>query len=124
MVLHFFFFQAEDGIRDGHVTGVQTCALPISAREHIPIYLAAVGPRNCALAGEIADGWLGIFFAPEHAEMMLDPLREGRTRVGADLAGFDVATSVAVSLGADVETSAEPLRDQAALYVGDRKSVV
>ncbi|HLR93187.1 MAG TPA: LLM class F420-dependent oxidoreductase [Jiangellaceae bacterium] len=88
------------------------------AREHIPIYLAAVGPRNCALAGEIADGWLGIFFAPEHAEMMLDPLREGRTRVGADLAGFDVATSVAVSLGADVETSAEPLRDQAALYVG------
>src|SRR5690625_8046315 len=41
MFVYSFFFQAEDGIRDGHVTGVQTCALPIS----IPALMAGTGPR-------------------------------------------------------------------------------
>ena len=36
-------------------------------REHIPLYLAAIGPKNLELTGEIADGWLAVFFSPEHA---------------------------------------------------------
>ena len=47
-------------------------------REHIPLYLASVGPKNLELTGEIADGWLGIFFAPEHAAESLDHVRAGR----------------------------------------------
>jgi len=91
----------------------------------IPIYLATVGPRNSRLAGRIADGWLGVFFAPEHADAALGPIREGRreagygTGPGGDpLAGFDVVPTVPVSIGADPEAAADPVRRYAALYLG------
>jgi F420-dependent oxidoreductase-like protein len=92
-------------------------------REAIPIYLAAVGPRNLALAGEIADGWLGIFFAPEHAQLSLEPIRSARAAAGrgADdnpMAGFDVCPTVPLSVGDDLEAAAAPLRAYTALYVG------
>ena len=91
-------------------------------RERIPIYLASVGPKNLELTGEIADGWLGMFFAPEHAELSLGPLRAGRRRsgaVGADpLAGFDVVPTVPVVIGDDADSAAGPVRPYAALYVG------
>src|SRR3954468_12491729 len=54
-------------------------------RERLPVYLAAVGPRNLQLAGEIADGWLAIFFAPEHSGELLGHVATGRTRAGQDL---------------------------------------
>jgi F420-dependent oxidoreductase-like protein len=94
------------------------------ARERIPLYLATVGPKNSRLAGEIADGWLGVFFAPEHSGAALDPIREGRLAAGhgADgtdpLAGFDVVPTVPMSIADDVAAAAEPLRRYAALYVG------
>ena len=44
-------------------------------RDDIPLYLAAIGPKNLELTGEIADGWLAIFFAPEHAAEQLAPRR-------------------------------------------------
>ena len=50
------------------------------AREHIPIYLAAIGPKNLELTGEIADGWLAIFFAPEHAAELLAHIAAGRAK--------------------------------------------
>lgn len=92
-------------------------------REHIPVYLAAVGPRNLELAGEIADGWLAVFFSPEHSAASLDAVRAGRRRAGrgteADpLAGFDVAATVPVVVADDVERAAEPLRAYSALYLG------
>ncbi|WBB77059.1 LLM class F420-dependent oxidoreductase [Micromonospora sp. WMMD1128] len=87
-------------------------------REHIPIYLAAVGPKNLELAGEIADGWLAVFYAPEFAEEQLAPVRAGRARAGRELAGFDVVPSVPVVVGDDVATCAELVRWYAALYVG------
>jgi F420-dependent oxidoreductase-like protein len=92
-------------------------------RPEIPIYLASTGPRNLALTGEIADGWLAIFFSPEHAALSLDPIRAARAASGrgpADdpLAGFDVVASVPVSVADDVATAADPLRNYAALYVG------
>ncbi|MFY1682997.1 LLM class F420-dependent oxidoreductase [Micromonospora sp. WMMD730] len=87
-------------------------------REHIPIYLAAVGPKNLELAGEIADGWLAVFYAPEFADEQLASVSAGRARAGKELAGFDVVPSVPVVVGDDVATCAELVRWYAALYVG------
>src|SRR5215475_627736 len=60
-------------------------------REHIPIYLAAIGPKNLQLTGEIADGWLPVFFSPDHAAEHLAAVEQGRKAAGKDLAGFDIA---------------------------------
>ncbi|MDW5325918.1 LLM class F420-dependent oxidoreductase [Plantactinospora sp. KLBMP9567] len=87
-------------------------------REEIPIYLAAVGPKNLELAGEIADGWLAIFFAPDFAAEQLGTVAAGRARAGKELAGFDVVPSVPVVVGDDVANCAELVRWYAALYVG------
>ena len=87
-------------------------------REHIPIYLAAVGPKNLELAGEIADGWLAVFYAPEFAEEQLASVRAGRAKVGKELARFDVVPSVPVVVGDDIASCAELVRWYAALYVG------
>ncbi len=87
-------------------------------REQIPVYLAAVGPKNLELCGEIADGWLAIFFSPEHAEGSLAPVRAGRARAGAGLDGFDVVATVPLAVGDDVAACADTVRDYAALYVG------
>ena len=101
---------------DGPGKALRLTAHPV--REDIPLYLASVGPKNLELTGEIADGWLGIFFAPEHAAESLDHVRAGRARAGKDMAGFDVVPTVPVVFGDDLEACAEPLRHYAALYVG------
>lgn len=87
-------------------------------REHIPIYLAAVGPKNLELAGEIADGWLAVFYAPDFAAEQLAYLAAGRAKVGKDLTGFDVVPTVPVVVGDDVAACAELVRWYAALYIG------
>jgi len=87
-------------------------------RETIPIYLAAVGPKNLELAGEVADGWLAIFLSPQHAGEWLGHVATGRQVVGKDMSGFDVVPTVPVVIGAEVEECAEPLRAYASLYVG------
>src|SRR3954452_20244797 len=66
-------------------------------RPQIPVYLAATGPKNLALMGEIADGWLAIFFSPEHGALSLDPIRAARAAAGrgpaeSPLEGFDVVS--------------------------------
>jgi F420-dependent oxidoreductase-like protein len=87
-------------------------------RERVPLYLAAVGPRNLRLAGEIADGLLPIFLAPEHAADFLDPVRAGRAAAGLDMDGFDVVPTMPLSIGDDPRACADPVRGYAALYVG------
>ena len=90
-------------------------------REEIPLYIAAIGPKNLEQTGEIADGALLIFFSPEHAEdTTLRHLRAGREKAGrsADLAGFDVCPTVPLALGDDVEALADQFRPYTALYVG------
>jgi F420-dependent oxidoreductase-like protein len=87
-------------------------------RPRVPIYLAAVGPKNLELAGEIADGWLAVFYAPEFAAEQLASVRAGRSRAGLELAGFDVVPTVPVVVGDDVATCAELVRWYAALYIG------
>ena len=87
-------------------------------RERIPTYLAAVGPKNLELAGELADGWLAVFLTPEHAAEQLASIAAGRARAGRTLDGFDVVPSVPVVVGEDVAACAELVRWYAALYVG------
>jgi len=91
-------------------------------RDRIPIYLAAVGPRNLELTGEIADGWLAVFLAPEHAPELLATLRAGRARAGhssdGSLGGFDIVATVPLVVGDDVSSCADLVRGYAALYLG------
>lgn len=86
-------------------------------REDIPIYLASVGPNNLELTGEIADGWLAIFFSPEHSADQMASLETGRdkgTRTGA----LDIVPTVPISIGDDVRAAADPIRPYCALYIG------
>ena len=87
-------------------------------QEQIPIFLAVLGPKNVALAGEIADGWLPVFFSPEHTKELRGPLEEGAARVGRSLDGFRVCPSVNVMIGDDLESARNVMRPILALYVG------
>ncbi|GIJ56229.1 LLM class F420-dependent oxidoreductase [Virgisporangium aurantiacum] len=87
-------------------------------RERIPTYLAAIGPKNLELAGELTDGLLAVFWAPEFADEQLASIRAGRERGGRAGEPFDVVPSVPLVIGDDVEKAAEPVRPYSALYVG------
>jgi F420-dependent oxidoreductase-like protein len=88
-------------------------------RKEIPIYLAAIGPRNVALAGEIADGWLPIFFSPDRIGIYREWLEEGFARApGRDRTGFDIAPTVNVVLGPDAAVCRDSLKPSLALYIG------
>jgi F420-dependent oxidoreductase-like protein len=78
-------------------------------RADLPIYLAALGPRNVRLAFEIADGWLPIYFSPERAQVAFGYERRE---------GFDIAPSAQVVLGDDLEAARDVVRPVLALYVG------
>jgi F420-dependent oxidoreductase-like protein len=88
------------------------------AQPRLPIYLGAMGPRNLALAGELADGWLGFLFAPEHAAGFREHLAAGAARAGRDLDGFDVAPNVQVHIGDDLAAARDAMRPFLALYIG------
>jgi F420-dependent oxidoreductase-like protein len=89
------------------------------ARPEVPVYLAAIGPRNVALAAEIADGWLPIFFSPERfAETHLPSLEEGFALRGGRPEGWDLAPLVPVVYTDDVALGRDVLRPMIALYVG------
>lgn len=87
-------------------------------RDSIPVYLAAIGPKNLELTGEIADGWLAIFFSPENAAEIMAPLAAGRASAGKTMEGFDVVPTVPVVLGDDPVACADAIRFYSALYVG------
>jgi F420-dependent oxidoreductase-like protein len=87
-------------------------------QEEIPIYLAAIGPKNIALTGEIADGWLPVFLAPDHLDVLMAPLEEGAQRAGRTLDDFDIAPTVNVLISDDVEAARDAMRPILALYVG------
>ncbi|MCL4248364.1 MAG: LLM class F420-dependent oxidoreductase [Anaerolineae bacterium] len=87
---------------------------------NIPIYLAAIGPKNVALAAEIADGWLPIFFSPELYDKVYAPsIDEGLARAGdKTLAQFDIAPTVTVIVDDDVQSARDRIKPQLALYIG------
>ncbi len=88
-------------------------------RAEVPIYLAAIGPKNVALAAEIADGWLPIFFSPERfAETHRPMLEEGFARRGGRPEGWDLAAHVPVVVTDDVAAGRDFLKPLLARYVG------
>jgi F420-dependent oxidoreductase-like protein len=90
-------------------------------RPNLPVYLAAIGPRNVRLAGEIADGWLPVLYSPDRGgEAFLPPLREGFARAGdpAKERRFDVAASVVVAIDEDRERARLAAKPFLSLYIG------
>ncbi|MGI9600246.1 MAG: LLM class F420-dependent oxidoreductase [Acidimicrobiales bacterium] len=87
-------------------------------RNHIPIYLAAEGPKNVALSAEICDGWLPLFFAPKDNKFYADALAAGFAAGGRDRADFEVACTAMLIPGDDVEACADMVRPMLALYIG------
>ena len=87
-------------------------------QERIPIYIAAIGPRNTALAAEIADGWMPTLFAPEHVDVMKPSLEEGAARAGRSADDVDIAPMVSLAMLDDAEHARNLMRPFLALYVG------
>jgi F420-dependent oxidoreductase-like protein len=101
---------------DGPGKALKLTIAPVQDR--IPIYLAAIGPKNTALAGEIADGWIPFLLSPEHLPQLRASLDEGAARAGRSLDGFDIAPAVNVMIGDDLQAARDATRPIIALYVG------
>ncbi len=90
-------------------------------RADLPIVLAAQGPRNVALAAEIADGWMAGFYAPradaEHRALLAEGFA-ARSEERSPSSSFEVLATVPVVVRDDVEEAADLLRPHVALYVG------
>src|SRR3954465_6565737 len=89
-------------------------------QKQMPIYVAAIGPKNTALTAEIADGWLPTLFSPEHVGEFRPLLEEGFARAG-DGKGYDdfaIAPTVNVNVSDDLDAARDSLRGYVALYVG------
>jgi F420-dependent oxidoreductase-like protein len=86
-------------------------------RSNIPIYLAAIGPKNVALAAEIADGWLPIFFSPERMSVYREWLDEGFAKAGGK-EDFDIAPTVMIKMGDDINACRMAVKPSLALYIG------
>jgi F420-dependent oxidoreductase-like protein len=89
-------------------------------RTDIPIYLAAEGPKNVALAGELCDGWLPLFFSPKEDAFYRRCLAEGFAAAGdpAKAERFEVPAGMHIVPGDDVERCADAIRPMLALYAG------
>jgi F420-dependent oxidoreductase-like protein len=89
-------------------------------RADVAIILGAEGPKNVALAAEIADGWFPIFYSAQHEQMYVDSLEEGWGRPGARRRPeeFEILPTVTVVVDDDVERAADALKPTIALYVG------
>lgn len=92
----------------------------LHGRPDLPIYLAAIGPRNVELAAEIADGWLPIFFSPRHYDQVFRPhVESGLARRDPRLRPhLEIAPTVIVSVGHDLEACRNRVRPTLALYIG------
>ncbi|MEA2297062.1 MAG: hypothetical protein QOE86_4701 [Solirubrobacteraceae bacterium] len=89
-------------------------------QERMPIYLAAVGPKNTTLAAEIADGFMPFLFSPEHVGEVRPLLEEGFARAGngKGYADFDIAPNTSVCISDDLDAARDVMRPLLALYIG------
>ncbi len=92
----------------------------LHGRPELPVYLAAIGPRNVALAAEVADGWIPVFFSPDRMRIFREWLGAGFAAGGraAAPAGFDIMPIVTVVTGPDVAACRAVVKAGLALYVG------
>lgn len=80
-------------------------------RNEIPIFMGAEGPKNVALAAEIADGWLPLYYSPYRQEVYADSLAKARP-------GFEIAQFVMVNIQEDVQDALMPVKAMLSFYVG------
>jgi F420-dependent oxidoreductase-like protein len=104
---------------DGPGKALKLMIAPV--QERMPIYIAAIGPKNTTLTGEIADGWLPTFFSPEHVAEFRTLLERGAARAGNGKQiddSFDIAPNVNLCIDDDIEKARDAVRPLLALYVG------
>jgi F420-dependent oxidoreductase-like protein len=89
-----------------------------TVQDEIPIFLAAIGPNNTKLAGEVADGWIPTLFSPEHVAEFRPLLEEGAARAGRSLDGFRIMPTVQTFITDDLAAARDATRPFIALYVG------
>jgi F420-dependent oxidoreductase-like protein len=111
--------QYELPLPDGPGKALKLMISPVQQR--IPIYIAAIGPKNTQLTGEIADGWIPTFFSPEHVGEMRKLLEEGAARAqnGKRIDdSFDIAPNANLCIDDDIDRARDAMRPYLALYVG------
>jgi F420-dependent oxidoreductase-like protein len=103
---------------DGPGKALKLTIAPV--QEKIPIYIAAIGPKNTTLAAEISDGWLPTLFSPEHVGEFRPLLEEGFARAGGGKGfdDFDIVPTVTAMVSDDHESARDAMRHYVALYVG------
>ena len=103
---------------DGPGKALKLTIAPV--QERIPIFLAAIGPKNTTLAAEIADGWIPTLFSPEHVAEFRPLLEEGfaRSGDGKGFEEFEIAPTVNVFVTDDAAAARDAMRPYVALYVG------
>jgi F420-dependent oxidoreductase-like protein len=84
----------------------------------LPIYVASLGPKNLQMTGELADGWLGGSFIPEHAELFVGNIKDGAAKVGRDLTNFDFGVGGSIWVTDDPEKAAETMKPGLAFSLG------
>ena len=95
--------------------GIRSMVPPVAP---IPMVIAALGPGNLELTGEIADGWLGNAFVPEHADAFLDHIRTGCARAGRAIDQLDLVVPVAVEITDDPEEAGRRHADGYTFTIG------
>ena len=96
----------------GQGRAIRSMLPPVS----VPVYVASLGPRNLELTGELADGWIGNTFMPEHAGVFLDRLRAGAERANRSLTDLDLVIPVGVEITADEDAAVAAARRHARGY--------
>jgi F420-dependent oxidoreductase-like protein len=103
---------------DGPGKALKLTIAPV--QERIPVYIAAIGPKNTTLTAEIADGWIPTLFSPQHVAEFRPLLQEGFARAGngKSFAEFDIAPTVQTLVSDDRSAARDAMRPYLALYVG------
>jgi F420-dependent oxidoreductase-like protein len=90
----------------------------IPPKPDMPIYLATLGPKSLELTGELADGWLGTSFIPEHGDVLLDPIRAGAAKAGRTIKDIDIQTNAQIAVSEDVDSLIAKYRPGMAFTLG------
>jgi F420-dependent oxidoreductase-like protein len=103
---------------DGPGKALKLTIAPV--QERIPVYIAAIGPKNTTLTAEIADGWIPTLFSPQHVAEFRPLLDAGFAAAGGGKshADFDIAPTVQTLVSDDLDRARDALRPFLALYVG------
>lgn len=102
-------------VREGQGKSIRSEAPPMP---QIPIYIASLGPRNLRLTGELADGWKGTSFMPEHADVFFDHIQQGAKKAGRSMSDLDLQAGGTVLFTDAVDEAVEALKPGLAFSLG------